>query len=57
MVNEPKNHLTKEEWLERSLALLAQNKGNFSLDELMNKLGVTKRSFYSHFNSRNGFRP
>lgn len=50
-----KSRLSRDEWLERSLALLAQNKGNFRLDELVNKLGVTKGSFYWHFKSRNDF--
>jgi len=50
-----KSRLSKEQWLERSLTLLSENKGNFRLDELVKKLGVTKGSFYWHFKSRNDF--
>lgn len=54
-VTTQKSRLTRNEWLERSLASLAQNKGNFHLDELVRMLGVTKGSFYWHFKSRNDF--
>ena len=49
------SRLNKDEWLERSLTLLAHNKGNFNIDELVKKLGVTKGSFYWHFKSRDDF--
>ena len=57
MVNTKKNksRLDRNEWLERSLALLAQNKGNFNIDELVKQLGVTKGSFYWHFKNRDDF--
>ena len=50
-----KSRIHRDEWLERSLALLAHNKGNFSIDELVKKLGVSKGSFYWHFENRNDF--
>lgn len=49
------SRLTQEQWLERSLTLLSENKGNFRIDELVKKLGVTKGSFYWHFKSRDDF--
>ena len=49
------SRLNKDEWLERSLTLLAHNKGNFNIEELVKKLGVTKGSFYWHFKSRDDF--
>ena len=56
MANMKKNaRLNKDEWLERSLTQLAQNKGNFNIEELVKQLGVTKGSFYWHFKSRNDF--
>lgn len=56
MVIKKKNsRLKKDEWLERSLAQLAQNKGNFNIDDLVKKLGVTKGSFYWHFKNRDDF--
>lgn len=47
--------LNKDEWLERSLTQLAHNKGNFNIEELVKKLGVTKGSFYWHFKNRDDF--
>ena len=49
------SRLNRDEWLERSLALLSQNKGHFRIDDLVKKLGVTKGSFYWHFKSRDDF--
>lgn len=56
MVTKKKNsRLKQDEWLERSLIQLAQNKGNFNIDDLVKKLGVTKGSFYWHFKNRDDF--
>jgi AcrR family transcriptional regulator len=56
MVIKKKNsRLKQDEWLERSLKQLAQNKGNFNIDDLVKKLGVTKGSFYWHFKNRDDF--
>jgi AcrR family transcriptional regulator len=56
MVIKKKNsRLKQDEWLERSLSQLAQNKGKFNIDELVKKLGVTKGSFYWHFKNRDDF--
>ena len=56
MVIKKKNsRLKQDEWLESSLAQLAQNKGNFNIDDMVKKLGVTKGSFYWHFKNRDDF--
>jgi phage antirepressor YoqD-like protein len=37
--------LTREQWLERSLEMLATTRGRMRIDELVKSLGVTKGSF------------
>ena len=51
-----KKNLSKNQWLERALNQLAE-KGNLglSIEELSKAVGVTKGSFYWHFQSRDGF--
>lgn len=51
-----KERLSKEEWLERSLQVLAQEGfGLVKIDYLVAQLGVTKGSFYWHFKNRDEF--
>jgi AcrR family transcriptional regulator len=54
-IKKKNSRLKQDEWLERSLAQLVQNKGKFNIDELVKKLGVTKGSFYWHFKNRDDF--
>ena len=54
-INKNDTRLTRDEWLDHSLDLLSQNKGNFRIDELVKKLGVTKGSFYWHFKNRDDY--
>lgn len=51
-----KKNLSKDQWLQRALIQLAE-KGNLGLtiEELSKTVGVTKGSFYWHFQSRDGF--
>jgi AcrR family transcriptional regulator len=47
--------LSREEWLSRSLEVLAEKGGQFRIEELARSLGVSKGSFYWHFESRADF--
>lgn len=51
-----KKNLSKDQWLSNALNQLAA-KGNLglSIEELSKAVGVTKGSFYWHFQSRDGF--
>ncbi len=52
----PKNRLSKEQWLDRSLMLLEEHgPGALTLDSLTRHLGVTTGSFYWHFQNHREF--
>jgi AcrR family transcriptional regulator len=47
------NRLSKETWLKKSLDILAdEGETKLTIDHLVKALGVTKGSFYWHFNNR-----
>lgn len=51
-----KDRFSKEEWLERSLKVLIQDGfGLVKIDKLVAQMGVTKGSFYWHFNDRDAY--
>jgi AcrR family transcriptional regulator len=47
--------LSREDWLARSLEVIARKGGRFRIEELARELGVTKGSFYWHFKDREDF--
>jgi AcrR family transcriptional regulator len=50
------SRFSKEHWIEKALEFLSQTGGaKIHIEKLAAKLGVTKGSFYWHFESRNDF--
>ena len=50
------SRFTKDHWIEKALEVLSQTGGaKIHIEKLAAKLGVTKGSFYWHFESRNDF--
>jgi AcrR family transcriptional regulator len=50
-----KKLLGREDWLIRSLEVIAKKGGRFRIEEFARELGVTKGSFYWHFRGRPDF--
>lgn len=54
--NQKDSRFTKEHWIQKALEVLSQTGGaKIHIEKLAAKLGVTKGSFYWHFESRNDF--
>ena len=49
---ERKSRLSREAWLEQALEILAEDPTHLRIDELASRLGVSKGSFYWHFENR-----
>jgi len=56
-MNQPKKkpRLSREAWLQQALDILAENPEHLRIDELAERLGVSKGSFYWHFKNRSEF--
>ena len=53
MAKKSAKNLTREEWLRRSLEVLAaQGPGKLNIESLSRSLGVSRGSFYWHFENR-----
>ncbi len=52
---EKKLRLTRETWLQKALDVLAEDPEHLRIDELAQRLGVSKGSFYWHFDNRADF--
>ncbi len=52
---EKKQRLTRETWLQKALDVLAEDPEHLRIDELAERLGVSKGSFYWHFDNRSDF--
>ncbi len=52
---EKKQRLTRESWLQQALDILAEDPEHLRIDELAERLGVSKGSFYWHFENRSDF--
>ena len=50
-----KSRLSRETWLAEALDVLAEDPTHLRLDELARRLGVSKGSFYWHFENREDF--
>ncbi len=50
-----KTRLTREAWLQQALEVLAEDPEHLRIDELAARLGVSKGSFYWHFENRSEF--
>ncbi len=50
-----KIRLTRESWLQQALEILAEDPLHLRVDEVARRLGVSKGSFYWHFESRSDF--
>ena len=50
-----KSRLSREAWLAEALEVLAQDPEHLRIDELADRLGVSKGSFYWHFENRSDF--
>ena len=50
-----KTRLTREAWLQQALETLAEDPEHLRIDELAERLGVSKGSFYWHFENRSEF--
>ena len=53
--SERKARLTREAWLAKALDILAENPEHLRIDELAERLDVSKGSFYWHFKNRSEF--
>ena len=49
------SRLTREAWLAKALDILAEDSEHLRIDELASRLGVSKGSFYWHFENRSDF--
>ena len=49
------SRLTREAWLANALDILAEDPEHLRIDELASRLGVSKGSFYWHFENRSDF--
>lgn len=56
-MNQPvkKPRLSRETWLQQALDILAEDPEHLRIDELAARLGVSKGSFYWHFENRSEF--
>ena len=52
---ETKSRLSREAWLAKALDILAEDPEHLRIDELAERLGVSKGSFYWHFENRSDF--
>ncbi len=52
---EKKTRLTRKAWLQQALDILAEDSAHLRIDELAERLGVSKGSFYWHFENRSDF--
>ncbi len=52
---EKKQRLSREAWLQQALDILAEDPEHLRIDELADRLGVSKGSFYWHFENRSEF--
>ncbi len=50
-----KSRLSREEWLAEALHVLAEDPTHLRVDQLAQRLGVSKGSFYWHFENREAF--
>jgi len=53
--SEKKSRLSRETWLQQALEILAEDPTHLRIDELAARLGVSKGSFYWHFENRSEF--
>ena len=53
--SEKKTRLSREAWLAQALEILAEDPTHLRIDELAERLGVSKGSFYWHFENRSDF--
>ena len=53
--SEKKSRLSREAWLQNALDILAEDPEHLRIDELAERLGVSKGSFYWHFENRSDF--
>lgn len=53
--SEKKPRLSREAWLQQALDILAEDPEHLRIDELAERLGVSKGSFYWHFENRSDF--
>jgi len=54
-ISEKKPRLSRETWLQQALDILAEDPEHLRIDELADRLGVSKGSFYWHFENRSDF--
>ena len=52
---EKKQRLSRDTWLQQALEILAEDPEHLRIDELADRLGVSKGSFYWHFENRSDF--
>ena len=53
--SERKPRLTRETWLQQALDILSEDPEHLRIDELAERLSVSKGSFYWHFENRSDF--
>lgn len=54
-LSKQKPRLSREAWLQQALDILAEDPEHLRIDELAERLGVSKGSFYWHFENRSDF--